>query len=932
MPTSTALIGRARELAALRALVRAVEAGQGGVAVVEGEAGIGKSRLVAEVIQDLRVPTTLRSGAADELSHDAPFRALADALHLDAGAGAEPSPGDGAPADVGFGVVESIVSHLELLASSGPVVLVLEDVHWADPSTLRALRAIGRATSSEPVLMVLTLRRFPHSHELDRLLDDLALSGATRVALGGLTDEEVRELAGAIGGTSASAHLGMAGGNPLHVIEIVSAVADAGLTGPVPLPPTLRATILRRVGHLPERAGEMLRVASVLGRRFPLDHLAAMMACTSVDLLGVLEGAMRAGVIGGAGDDLVFRHELVREALYTGLAPAVRRGLHVQAARLLGPLGAPLPTVAEHYSLGASVGDIEAGAWLARAAREAAPRSPATAVKLFERAIALTSPIDPAGDALGAELAPLLIQTGRAKDAEALSRALIARGPAPAVEASLRRALAEVLWTLGWLEPAVDELDAAAALAGAPEADRRGALALAASLLPFLGQPDEARRRAEALQREAEAAGDEFALCATLQTLAVVADAEGRVALACDLSERAVAVATRSTEPRVGHLQPHLYRGLVLLDADRPADAEAVLDAGRRRAEERGTTAWLPLYHCMLAIRRATMGELDDAVAECEVGLSLAGDVGTRLHGSMLHGVVAWVALQRGDVPQAQAGLEHAAEEFLAATSPDYRAVAVHSVAAAGARWPLEWGLWLQGLLHDAHGDPGPAAAAAADAWTVAAPLRYFLGYRLFAPDVVRLALQTGDRARAAAVTAEVELGARRAATASARGAALRCRGLLEGDVDALSEAVDCYRASPYAGELALTLDDAGTALAKLGRVEEATALLDEARALHERAGAHARTARTDAALRSLGVHRRRSRPAPKAIMGWDSLTSSELAVVRLAAEGLTNRQAGERLFVSRRTVETHLSHAFAKLGVSSRAQLAAEVGRRDVR
>jgi DNA-binding CsgD family transcriptional regulator len=158
--------------------------------------------------------------------------------------------------------------------------------------------------------------------------------------------------------------------------------------------------------------------------------------------------------------------------------------------------------------------------------------------------------------------------------------------------------------------------------------------------------------------------------------------------------------------------------------------------------------------------------------------------------------------------------------------------------------------------------------------------------------------------------------------------AARRCRGLLGDDPELLLAAAEALRAVPAVVERAHTLEDAGAALVRAGRREEAIAAYEEALAVYEHAGAARLAARIHAAVRALGVRRRRPVEARRPRAGWDSLTATELTVARLATEGLTNRQVGERLYVSRRTVETHLAHVFAKLGLSGRAQLAAEVAR----
>ena len=192
----------------------------------------------------------------------------------------------------------------------------------------------------------------------------------------------------------------------------------------------------------------------------------------------------------------------------------------------------------------------------------------------------------------------------------------------------------------------------------------------------------------------------------------------------------------------------------------------------------------------------------------------------------------------------------------------------------------------------------------------------------------MRLAIQAGDRALAAAVVAEVDEGARRSGRPGAAATALRCHGLLDDAAGALVEAADALAGTPRATEAAATAEEAAAALARSGRTDEAVARYEAVRTFYDVVGGTRATDRVDAALRSLGVRRRRTSVGPDR-SGWEGLTASELRVARLAAEGLTNRQIGERLFVSPRTVETHLGHAFAKLGVATRSQLAAEAARR---
>ncbi len=951
-------LGRSGELAALRWLLHDARQGAGQAAIVQGEAGIGKTRLLTEIIVHAAGEGfQVLSGTTDELARERPLGALIDAFGLRTDSAdperadigrlifPDPLPLQAPVTDLGFRVIDASVALLERLATEAPVVVVFEDLHWADPATLRAVRAIGRALPGLPVALLVTLRSYPESPELGQVIDELVSRGAAQLALPALDDLAVAALAEAVAGappgTELAGQLSWAAGNPLFVIELVKALRDQGSlavhrgradVADRSLPQTLPMTILRRMSFLPTATLEILTVAAVLGREFSVAQLAAVTGRSPVTLLPELDGALRAGLLGEASAGLAFRHELMREVIYHDLALPFRQGLHREVARALTAAGVPAVRLADHLYLGACATDPESIRWLRHAAAQAAPRSPAVAVKLCERAFELTRTDDPDRDAVAVELAPLLLQTGRPKQAEQVAREVLARGPTPVHEIGLRRALGEVLWAIGWLEPAVAELEAAAHVPHATEGDRAGSLALAANIRIFIGDPHGAQ--AQAQQARAVAPDDDFAACLALQTLALAAGARGDVASAVSLAQQAVDVATRSRDPRIGHLHPHLHLGMVLIDADRRAEARTVLQLGRRLGEERGNVMWLPLYHAVLAVHHVMNGELADAGAEADAGLVLADEVGTRLHAPLLHGVAALVALQRGDVAAGEARMANAVAEFTAAVSQDWQLTAAAAgLRMAGARWPLEWGLWILGLLHEARGDITQARTLLEEAWELAAPLRFLLSYRFLGPDLVRLAIAADDRERAAAVAQEVAEGAHRAGVAGATGAALRCQGLLDDDPAVLLAAVDAYRRLPQTAELALACEDAGAALSRAGRSAEAVPVLDEALDFYLQTGARRGVARVEAVLRVLGVRRRRSASGSgrrrRTSVGWDSLTDSELVVARLAAEGLTNPQIGDRLFISRRTVATHLANVFRKLGIANRVQLATEVSRR---
>ncbi|MGA9161845.1 MAG: helix-turn-helix transcriptional regulator, partial [Actinomycetota bacterium] len=231
--------------------------------------------------------------------------------------------------------------------------------------------------------------------------------------------------------------------------------------------------------------------------------------------------------------------------------------------------------------------------------------------------------------------------------------------------------------------------------------------------------------------------------------------------------------------------------------------------------------------------------------------------------------------------------------------------------------------------LKEARGD-GPGALSTLEAsWQLNRMLGFRSQYVRLGVDLTRLAVAADRPELARSVAAAMEEAVASNAAPSWRGAAQLCRGLADGDLDPLRMAIQSYRDSPRSAERAWACLEAGLALARAGHREEGIALLEEGREGCEELGALRDVARAEAALRGLGVRRGRRGPRRRPSTGWESLTPAELGVVRLVAEGLTNAEIGRRLFISGRTVESHLSHVFAKVNVSSKIQLAAEAARR---
>ena len=300
-------------------------------------------------------------------------------------------------------------------------------------------------------------------------------------------------------------------------------------------------------------------------------------------------------------------------------------------------------------------------------------------------------------------------------------------------------------------------------------------------------------------------------------------------------------------------------------------------------------------------------------MAELEAALALTEETGERHSLVLTHSVASLIGLHRGDLAAAEAAA----------------ASAEHEVADTGHRHRSHWAMWARALLLEAGGAVPDAFATLDGCWDLCARSGFAIEYPVLGPDLVRLALAADEAGRAAQVATAVAKVAAGNDVPSLTGAALRCRGLVERDPRIVRSAVDAYATSGRPLELALAAEDAGAGFARQGDAAAAVPLLHQALDAYERLEAARDTPRAQATLRDLGIHRGRRGPRQRPQLGWDSLTPTEHRVVDLATEGLTNPQIGERLYVSRRTVQTHLAHVFTKLGISSRTQLAAEATRR---
>ena len=858
------LRGREAEVRILAEALDQAACGSLAIVLVEGEAGIGKTRLLEEALTGAAARgMQAAAGRPEELERARPFGLLADAFGcgpappdpqraaiaelLAAGGGSSDHPVT-VTSDPGlqFRAVDAFGELVETLALSGPLVIGADDLQWADPSSLLTVAAMARRLPGLPVAIIGCLRPVPRSSELDGLIRALQAAGARQLTLPPLGAEAVRELTceavAAEPGPGLLSEISGAAGNPLFVTELLGAllqedaikVADGRADiAEARLPPSLRLTILRRISFLPEDTIQLLQVASVMGSTFSLTDLALVSGRPVIELTTALTEAIRARVIGDDGIQLRFRHDLIRDAVYEDLPASVRRGLHRETALRLAHAGAPALRVAEHFTRGATEGDGEAIAWLARAARESASGSPAIAASLLERAISLLPPGDRDRDQLLAERAGRLMLAGRITDAETLCRQLLGRPHDPVVEVSARMCLGRALLAQGRERDGLTEMERLAASPELSDAEQGAARASASFARLSLGDLEGADSAARQAISTASAAGDLLSASLAMTSLALIRESLGQVDAALQIADDAMRLTEESpNQHRSWYL--HIARANILVRLDRLEDARATLRASQRTYEELGIRWPLPSIAVSLGLERFLAGEWDDALAELESGLDLAGEIGETYSVPYAHSVMSLISLHRNDLDRAAVCAEAASRE-LAGRGPQYR---------------ISWAAWPQALVLEAHGHRAQALETMIAAWDECSRLGITVEYPAMGAGMVRLAMAEGDAGRAQQAAAAVADVASRNDVTWLRGAALQCQGLAEQDSGLLAAAVEAFGRGSRPLDLALASEDAATASVKHGDAQQARPILDQAMTIYERLGARRDLARAEAVMR----------------------------------------------------------------------------------
>ena len=905
--------GREAEQKIVRDLLRRTQRGAGGVVLVDGEPGIGKSLLLRDATDEAAERGfSLVAGAADQLGQAIPFFALGAALREPFAGLATGDLGRDLP-DAAAWWISQTRTHLEQRAAVAPVLVCLDDLHWASPATLAVLRALPRDLKRSPVAWLLARASTPH-RDVDYLFGQLEQDGAARVILAPLEQDAVTAMLTAAFGAPPDQGLADlacgAAGNPALLAELLGGLRDdhavqvAGgraVLASARLPRPIHRLAQRRLDGLSPRARHLVVTAAVLGRAFRLEDAAEMLGQTPAALLPAVQEAMDAAIITAAGDAFAFRHQLLRRAVGEMIPRPARNALHRQYGEILLTRGESADRAAGHLLQAAYPGDPVSLAGLDKAAAQTLACAPQTAAGLALRALELTPPADPAALSRAVAAAEALTAAGRLDQAARIADDMLARPLPPAAEDRLRCALASVLCAGGQARDAAGQAQLVLARPQLPRGVRDQALT--AHLQALTGLRDDLAGPAADAVLAAPGQHDGHAATAARLTRAVLAWDSGQISDALDLLRGAARHST-GTCPDARHVRLLLALAAALVDLRQLGEAEDILRAADNPAlESIPAQAGLSILRARIHL---AAGRLADAAADGQAALATARALGAHGYAATAHTVLSVIELRRGDIA---AATQHLAAR--PAGDPQFADLYARAETTTA-----------QAQITEARDGP---AAALGHLRQLCADLEarpgLLVGDPALAPWLARTALAAGDGelAASAARTAQALATAHPQFPALA-GAAAHSRGLAGRDPDRLAQAATQHL-DPWAR--ASAAEDLGVLHASQGNRDQAIGHLKDALGGYRQVGADRDQARIRRRLRQLGIRRRHwSTPPARPVTGWHSLTGTEQAVAGLVAEGLNNNQVAARLYISTHTVAHHLRQAFRKLSIASRVEL----------
>ncbi|MEC3920330.1 helix-turn-helix transcriptional regulator [Nocardia sp. CDC160] len=925
------LVGRQDELDRIQALVQRSISGHGGILIVEGEPGIGKTALlVAAARQASASGVRVLRGEAKELEQRVPFAASTslapaswerpDAIGRD--------DDDLTNAAIGREIarVEALVRGFKDRCASAPLMVIMDDAHWADSSSLLMLQRLGESASALPLLVVIALRTLPRDGDLSSLISQFETWGAEHLRLGPMSPTEVAELVemsfGSPAGPRLSDVVAGAGGNPLYIIELVTGLTQAGMIElgeirPDPdsqlsaspeqirLPESLTDVIVRRLDFLPARSRQILPMAAALGTDVEAIELSSVLGAALIDVWDVISVAVEAGILVRVGTDLVFRHDLIRQVFAEQLPPSTRITLQLRAARVLMSMDAPVERIATYLLAGDVPLESASLDWLIEAAQRLTVRAPGLAVSLFARAIENQGLDISRSDSLRLWQVRALLWSGSPEQAEQAARRALSDVAAvadrnPADVSLLHWLLAHACFAQGNVADAVAVAESVLTWSDLTRLQRGQFLGFCALSYLFQRRCDMAERAAALAISAGDALEDPVAWALGTVTLGLLRYHQGFLAEAQQLGESLVQNYVRTGSRRLSNIDPYSLSGRCYRDFGEFAKAEHSFTLAIRLSEST-SGMYLGSIRLDLAHTHYLQGRWDEALSDVRAIQSGPDVFG---YPAAAQCFTALIAVRRGTYT----------DDPMSLPEPHGR---------MGTRSTFHLRPWVRALVYESHNRPDDALAAMKDVIDQLDNKMTSVVICPLYPDLARLAIIAGRKDISDRVAAAAEALEAICHTPSRHASALLCRGLADADTGLVSQAIEIYNnaAQPwYEGQASENL---AVLLAETNRPDDARVALAKAIELYTGLDAAWDTARAEARLRDLGIRRGRRGPRNRPKTGWEALTPTERKVAEQLAEGRSNSEIATRMFLSPRTIQSHVSSILAKLNLQSRVQVA---------
>jgi len=911
------LRGRGDELDVVDDAIATLVEGTGSLLVIEGPPGIGKSRLLAEVRRRLAANSVdTVSGKAFEDQQAVPFAllfsALADANQSLVDVSALKTLGVGAEGR--YWVVRDLEAALAAAADQAPLAVVVDDAHWADTGTLAAIRSLTDGLAAAPVAWIIAMRSGSIRPAVRDAVDDMIRTHgrqARRLCLKAVSDDAAADMAKDVLGADLDTGLTwmtrMAHGNPFLLLELLRGLREedrisidggrASARGGE-LPRRLAESMERRLDRLPPGTRRVLQMASVLPENFSVNTLARMVGHPPLSLVDSVGEAVRADLLAEVGDLLRFRHDLLRHATRDTIPVTLRKALERESATVLLESGSAPEEVAIQLARSADIGDQEAIGTLRGAAQSVARWDPSSAADLSERALRLMRPDDPQRGVVVAETIGLMnralrFDTGRDLFATALSSALGAEE-----EGQIRLSMSA--YSKQGPGHRAEQNRLALRNPGMSSALRVRHLSWLAYNASMEGESGVRSLAMEAVDAAASAS-DTMATVLAKIALANVDCAEGFVLRSLDSLAETERLTRVDDLGVVGNLVV-FHRANFAIMAGRFGEAADGIGDGLDAARRADDATLIRSFSQLDALRAVAEGELAEArtVSDSTHGAPESVDNGAA--GLLRATVLSQLAARLEDPDVSRVACN--AARYLQDRGPARRRAA--HAALAMAAWRA--------------GDLRHAADLLADETALLGtpPLATQLDDLVLAARVAAGADDDGLRGRVTVAVASLEREPDGVAVFA--GVAGHVRGLLGRDERRLAAAVDVLATSGRPLLHAAAVEDLGGLLAADGDRSTAVDHLNTAFDVFSGCESILDARRVGRTLSSLGVHRRIGRRRQRT--GWGSLTRQERRVVELVADGATNRQVADTLWLSQHTVNTHLRNVFAKLGVRSREEI----------